>query len=68
MTASPTDLRARGSRHGGAKLTEDAVREIRRRSFTGRRGGMWIRRDHYWRPVRATLPSGRGRFATARTS
>jgi len=28
-----TDFRARGSRHGGAKLTEDAVREIRRRYF-----------------------------------
>jgi hypothetical protein len=33
MNTSPTDLRARGSRHGGAKLTEDAVREIRRRYF-----------------------------------
>ena len=28
---SEHDLRARGSRHGGAKLTEDVVREIRRR-------------------------------------
>ena len=27
----PTDLRARGSRHGSAKLSDDAVREIRRR-------------------------------------
>ena len=33
MNTSPTDLRARGSRHGAAKLTEDAVREIRRRFF-----------------------------------
>ena len=33
MTNPPADLRARGSRHGGAKLTEDAVREIRRCYF-----------------------------------
>ena len=33
MATSPTDFRARGSRHGAAKLNEDAVREIRRRYF-----------------------------------
>jgi hypothetical protein len=33
MEKEHRDLRARGSRHGGAKLTEDAVREIRRRYF-----------------------------------
>ena len=33
MTTELKDLRARGSRHGAAKLTEDAVREIRRRYF-----------------------------------
>jgi hypothetical protein len=33
MTIEVTNLRARGSRHGAAKLTEDAVREIRRRYF-----------------------------------
>ena len=36
MATSPTDLRARGSRHGAAKLTEDAVREIRRLYFEER--------------------------------
>jgi hypothetical protein len=33
MGKPPVDLRARGSRHGAAKLTEDDVREIRWRFF-----------------------------------
>ncbi len=36
MSKLPTDLRARGSRHGAAKLTERDVREIRRRYGKGR--------------------------------
>ncbi len=36
MSKLPTDLRARGSRHGAAKLTERDVREIRRRYAKGR--------------------------------
>ena len=36
MSNLPTDLRARGSRHGAAKLTERDVREIRRRYGKGR--------------------------------
>jgi len=35
MTNPPADFRARGSRHGAAKLTEADVREIRRRYATG---------------------------------
>lgn len=35
MSKRPTDLRARGSRHGAAKLTEKDVREIRRRYAKG---------------------------------
>ncbi len=36
MSNPPEDLRARGSRHGAAKLTERDVREIRRRYAKGR--------------------------------
>ena len=36
MTNPPADFRARGSRHGAAKLIEADVREIRRRYATGR--------------------------------
>ncbi len=36
MTSPQVDLRARGSRHGASKLTEDDVREIRRRYAKGR--------------------------------
>jgi len=36
MNKQPTDLRARGSRHGAAKLSEADVREIRRRYAKGR--------------------------------
>jgi hypothetical protein len=36
MSKPPTDLRARGSRHGAAKLSEADVREIRRRYAKGR--------------------------------
>ena len=36
MTNPPADFRARGSRHGAAKLTEADVREIRRRYAKGR--------------------------------
>jgi predicted DNA-binding ArsR family transcriptional regulator len=36
MSKPPADLRARGSRHGAAKLTERDVREIRRRYAKGR--------------------------------
>jgi len=36
MTNPPENFRARGSRHGAAKLTEADVREIRRRYATGR--------------------------------
>ena len=35
MSKLPTDLRARGSRHGAAKLSEADVREIRRRYAKG---------------------------------
>ena len=36
MTSPQVDIRARGSRHGAAKLTERDVREIRRRYGKGR--------------------------------
>ncbi len=35
MVKPPADLRARGERHGGAKLSEHDVREIRRRFEAG---------------------------------
>lgn len=35
MSKPPEDLRARGERHGAAKLTEKDVREIRRRYAAG---------------------------------